>query len=168
MTATGFIALFVATGLGYSTSPFPTKGMTQTANNASTHKREIAARDALKQHLSLSGKGMDSDISAWQLMGSENSHHQYQKIGDSNGHGHQILVLFRKFNLPVKSKRCDGRVGAYGLRYIFYGPNKDPFLQQSHSEAIYNALNPERFVLGTLTIHGLLWVVSILTYHGTL
>lgn len=101
-------------------------------------------------------------------MGSENSHHQYQKIGDSNGHGHQILVLFRKFNLPVKSKRCDGRVGAYGLRYIFYGPNKDPFLQQSHSEAIYNALNPERFVLGTLTIHGLLWVVSILTYHGTL
>ncbi|TIB95686.1 hypothetical protein E3Q18_03559 [Wallemia mellicola] len=154
MTATGFIALFVATGLGYSTSPFPTKGMTQTANNASTHEREIGARDALKQHVNLSGKGMDSDISAWQLMGSENSHHQYQKIGDSNGYGHQILVLFRKSNLSVKSKRRDGRAGAYGLRYTCYEPNKDPFLQQSHSGAIYNANNPENFVLGTLTIHG--------------
>lgn len=82
------------------------------------------------------------------------SHHQYQKIGNSNGHGHQILVLFRKPNLSIKSKRHDGRAGAYGLRYTNYEPKKDPFLQQSYSGAESNEADSERFVLGTLTIHG--------------
>ena len=72
MAAIGFTALFAAIWLGYSTSSFHAKGMTQTANSTSTHKREIGAREALKQHLNLSGKGMD-EISAWQLMGSEKS-----------------------------------------------------------------------------------------------
>lgn len=131
MTVIGVGAICGAVWLGFRTSPLRAKGTTQIINLASAHKRKNEAWDALKRHLNLSGNVMNSDISVWQLMGTENSHHLYKKRGDGDGHGHQELVLFRKPNLSVKSKRCDGRADVYGIRYTCYEPKKDSFLQQA-------------------------------------
>lgn len=153
--ALGIAAIFGSAWQGFhNSSPFPEEQITQIASEASARKREIEAWDTLDMHLNLNGKDENSDISLWQLMGSKDTHHQYYRRGNNDGHGHQQLVLFQKPSISAKFKRYDGRADVYGLKYTYYEPNDDSSLQQAYAGSGYNADGIGEFVLGTLTTHG--------------